>query len=872
MVRDAYKYRMIERLVLRNWKSHHRTFVEFEPGTNVIIGINGAGKSSVLEAIYFALFGPPEKNKFYERTLRNGEKEGYVELTFTHGGKRYTVKRWFDRKQQKDARIEGDEKVITSRPRDVDEKIVEILGMDGKTFRDAVYARQNEMASILNDSRRRKELIDEMIEISEFSRLRDSILALRNRLKSWLSGIAAANTEERLKRQEEKLKKKRQEMEQILRQRKELTEKIAALEGQLTTARGELEEIEGEYKTLREKRAMLEEEKGRRRSLIERVEQLRRDVGAKIEVSEELLQNLRKELEEVRQLEKKLAELHARRKDVEREINVKSQVVSSITVDVNVENELKKAEDERERLEEEYRKTSEQIATIRSEIKSMEEKIRELTERHDNARKREEELKKIREKYGDVQKLLEKKQKEIQELLRNISSIENEIRREEEFVVALKGAEKCPVCGSELGKERAEELRLEHEKRLEELRKRLPMLRKKVDEERRVVKELETVARRAMTLAEGTESSEELAKEIKKVEESKKQRGFELRTLEKRVEKIREALEAVQKEIRQMREKLDAAKRRKVAEEEIQRLRAKLEQIEEDIRATEKELNGRVSEEIDAKVRRLEKGLELKKLEETVKTIDNEIKALEEEVARLRSVEKEREKKIEEISKLQAMINAEKTRLADLERLTKMLEREIGELEKDIAESRRVLEETERKRKMYDMLNRMLPAVETARERVREARIRAINKALNIVWRGLYPRRDITEIRLRPEANDYILEVKRDGQWVPVQNLSGGEFYDAALALRIAISALKAKELGLLILDEPTHNLDADATEALAHLLNQLPEYGLFRQIIVITHDETLQKAATGTVYLFERDKDHNRPTEVKKLTITHEI
>jgi len=63
---------MIKRVRLKNWRSHYDTDLRFDEGTNVIIGINGAGKSSVLEAIFFALFGPPEKG-YYERVLREGD-------------------------------------------------------------------------------------------------------------------------------------------------------------------------------------------------------------------------------------------------------------------------------------------------------------------------------------------------------------------------------------------------------------------------------------------------------------------------------------------------------------------------------------------------------------------------------------------------------------------------------------------------------------------------------------------------------------------------------------------------------------------------------------------------------------------------------
>ena len=48
---------MIKKVELENWKSHHETSLEFEEGVNALIGTMGSGKSSVLEAIVFGLFG-----------------------------------------------------------------------------------------------------------------------------------------------------------------------------------------------------------------------------------------------------------------------------------------------------------------------------------------------------------------------------------------------------------------------------------------------------------------------------------------------------------------------------------------------------------------------------------------------------------------------------------------------------------------------------------------------------------------------------------------------------------------------------------------------------------------------------------------------
>ena len=48
---------MITFVRLKNWKSHRNTELRFGDGTNVLVGMMGAGKSSVMEGITYALFG-----------------------------------------------------------------------------------------------------------------------------------------------------------------------------------------------------------------------------------------------------------------------------------------------------------------------------------------------------------------------------------------------------------------------------------------------------------------------------------------------------------------------------------------------------------------------------------------------------------------------------------------------------------------------------------------------------------------------------------------------------------------------------------------------------------------------------------------------
>lgn len=94
---------------------------------------------------------------------------------------------------------------------------------------------------------------------------------------------------------------------------------------------------------------------------------------------------------------------------------------------------------------------------------------------------------------------------------------------------------------------------------------------------------------------------------------------------------------------------------------------------------------------------------------------------------------------------------------------------------------------------------------------------------------------------------------------------SGGERSIAALALRIAFALVLAPQLRWLVLDEPTHNLDMKAVEDLALTLRD--KIGEFvDQVFLITHDENLENAVTGSLYKLERKKEVDGVTKIIAL------
>src|SRR5512142_796275 len=73
---------------LKNIKSHRDTELVFSPGINVLSGPNGTGKSTIFEAIGYALFGVDARDfvSNIDRFLTIGAKKGEVSVDFTTDG------------------------------------------------------------------------------------------------------------------------------------------------------------------------------------------------------------------------------------------------------------------------------------------------------------------------------------------------------------------------------------------------------------------------------------------------------------------------------------------------------------------------------------------------------------------------------------------------------------------------------------------------------------------------------------------------------------------------------------------------------------------------------------------------------------------
>ena len=89
---------IIKRINLENYRSHKNTTIELSGGINLILGENGKGKSSILEAIGSVIFDINDRTgkKIGKSFIRYGENSANVEIIFiANDNREYLIKNSF---------------------------------------------------------------------------------------------------------------------------------------------------------------------------------------------------------------------------------------------------------------------------------------------------------------------------------------------------------------------------------------------------------------------------------------------------------------------------------------------------------------------------------------------------------------------------------------------------------------------------------------------------------------------------------------------------------------------------------------------------------------------------------------------------------
>ena len=129
-------------------------------GIFLITGDTGSGKTSLFDAICFALYNQPSGTNRTVDSLRSDyaddETDTFVEFEFTHKENKYVIKRNipYKKKNRKtktvaEATLIINDKDIITGVKEVTNKIIEILGIDDKQFKQIAMIAQGEFLKLL---------------------------------------------------------------------------------------------------------------------------------------------------------------------------------------------------------------------------------------------------------------------------------------------------------------------------------------------------------------------------------------------------------------------------------------------------------------------------------------------------------------------------------------------------------------------------------------------------------------------------------------------------------------------------------------------------------------------------------------------------
>ena len=179
----------IHRVALENFKSHLKTEVRFEPGTNAICGENKAGKTSILQAIGLAVFGSCQ-GRILEY-IREGAKAATitVDLFSARDERLYSVERRIGSAQQWRVLDPEVRLVVADGSSNVQLWLCDHLGLNRGCdlkglFEDAVGVPQGELTAAFTDNAaQRKCRFDSLLHVEEYQRAFQQLLELINHLQ-----------------------------------------------------------------------------------------------------------------------------------------------------------------------------------------------------------------------------------------------------------------------------------------------------------------------------------------------------------------------------------------------------------------------------------------------------------------------------------------------------------------------------------------------------------------------------------------------------------------------------------------------------------------------------------------------------------------
>jgi DNA repair protein SbcC/Rad50 len=888
---------LITRLELRNIKSYQEQTITFEPGINAICGQNGAGKSTILEAIGFALFDylPYRQDDF----VREGEKTGTVTVSLVSGRdeRAYQITRRCGRSAGYDVFDPAVGTAVAQNKADVVDWLREHLKLDedddlSELFLNAVGVPQGLLTSaFLETASKRKDIFNPLLRVDEYERawqrLRDTESYLKDKKHAAQVRIAGLEADvARLPKQEQSATTLREaitndttrleacgtELAHVTRRR----DALRSIKERLAELRAQVERVAGQ-------RAGLEQQQHNANDLVEQAAAARQVVdttsaghrqheAAQAEIAQ-LEQQARERdtvMQQRRNTERELALAEQRKADLAKTLEAVAAAEArmhalqpDVTQQEQLEANLRAAEQDVQRWE-----------AAQAQVKKAQERLHELATRLDTIRSEietrtaaEQELATLDERIVTLAETISHRQAEQQ----HITATQPDIEQRLAILETPTDAATCPVCRQALTAAQAADLAASYRAELGHLETRLTQAQAAqtaAEQEQQQAKKQQRTLHKQVTKLATPEQQTTLEQDIQaqqaEVEQLRAQ-ATELEQAPARVADIQQRLAAVGDPRSAYQQQQFQAAQRGDTETKLAQVQAAAVALEEQITRFAQQLQPYAGLDDalqaakatrDATSEAYQQYLSHRSAAQRLEEHQAQAAALAEQIATLQQQEQACAAQVQateadyseetyvQVETAHSRLTSEQTTLNERLRLQRdNLARAEAEITA-LRDTQTTLEQARAEQAEQEALEQRVGFVRsTLREAgpyITRARVQSISREANLIFGEI-----LNNYALRLAWHeDYEIAIESQGRQRTFRQLSGGEQMSAALAVRLALLK-QMTGIDVAFFDEPTSNMDGERRDNLA---DQMMNIRGFSQLFVISHDDTFERSTQNII------------------------
>ncbi len=454
----------------------------------IIQGRTGAGKTSIIDAMCYALYGKVPRYKgtsIHEHLLSKGQKRMRVYFEFSVKGKRYAVDRQYEPSKPPMVRFYEGSRLLNLKVREVEDYVSKLLGMDYETFTKVLVLPQGQFDRFLKPQRpaERREILNRLLGYDEIFERISSIIKETLKELEREKGILEAEYESlksinqtMLEQKEKELKRKQEEFKSIRDQKERLSDELQKaiekerLENELSQKTFQLSQLLNKHGEINQKKEKLE--KAKRviiywplvREYESILNQKDRIIKEKKELQHELVkysEEIKSAQEEYEKIEEKYKKLDKMREKINL-LEIKKEKLNNLEsikrkiYETNIE--ISKNREELQNISNSLTDLNEKLQQQNSYLSDLEEKLKNL-EGIEAKYAKAQQLKPMYDSIPKIDADIKRIDKDIQQKEMELGEVQSKIRQLEEKLfeeyihqirLKLSPGDTCPVCGNKV--------------------------------------------------------------------------------------------------------------------------------------------------------------------------------------------------------------------------------------------------------------------------------------------------------------------------------------------------------------------------------------------------------------------------------------